>query len=97
MDILLDHIDLQILDLMQSNARISNADLAREVNMAPSAVLERVKKLEQKKVIRQYTTVIDPSAIQQKLLAFIFIKSKFPVLAASKIGAIYSSTSDALI
>ena len=61
---------------MQSNARISNADLAREVNMAPSAVLERVKKLEQKKIIKQYNTVIDPVAVQQKLLAFIFIKSK---------------------
>ncbi|HRH50551.1 MAG TPA: Lrp/AsnC family transcriptional regulator [Panacibacter sp.] len=76
MDVLLDNVDLQILELMQSNARISNSDLAKEVNMAPSAVLERVKKLEQKKVILQYHTSIDPSAVQQKLLAFIFIKSK---------------------
>lgn len=76
MDIALDNVDLQILDLMQANARISNADLARELSMAPSAMLERVKKLEQKKVIRQYYTSIDPDAVQQKLLAFIFIKSK---------------------
>ena len=76
MDIVLDNVDLQLLELMQSNARISNTDLAKEVNMAPSAVLERVKKLEQKKVIRQYNTNIDPTAVQQKLLAFIFIKSK---------------------
>ena len=61
---------------MQANARISNTDLAKEVEMAPSAVLERVKKLEQKKVILQYTTSINPVAVQQKLLAFIFIKSK---------------------
>ena len=76
MELLLDDIDLQILNNLQSNARMSNADLARELNMAPSAVLERVKKLEQKKVIRQYNAVIDPAAVQQKLLAFIFIKSK---------------------
>lgn len=76
MDVVLDNVDLQILNLMQSNARISNSDLAKEINMAPSAVLERVKKLEQKKVILQYHTSIDPSAVQQKLLAFIFIKSK---------------------
>ena len=76
MDVVLDNVDLQILDLMQANARISNADLARELGMAPSAILERVKKLEQKKVIRQYFTSIDPNAVQQKLLAFIFIKSK---------------------
>jgi Lrp/AsnC family leucine-responsive transcriptional regulator len=75
MELVLDKIDLQILDLMQANARISNADLARELNMAPSAVLERVKKLEQKKVIKQYNTHVDPAALQQKLLAFIFIKA----------------------
>jgi Lrp/AsnC family transcriptional regulator, leucine-responsive regulatory protein len=72
----LDSVDLKILNLMQANARISNADMARELEMAPSAVLERVKKLEQKKVILQYTTSINPAAVQQKLLAFIFIRSK---------------------
>ena len=41
-EVILDKIDLSILSLMQENARISNADLARELNMAPSAVLERV-------------------------------------------------------
>ena len=75
MDVVLDNTDLQILELMQANARISNADLARELNMAPSAVLERVKKLEQKKVIQGYSTQINPASIQQKLLAFIFIRS----------------------
>ncbi|MEP7165660.1 MAG: Lrp/AsnC family transcriptional regulator [Ferruginibacter sp.] len=73
-DIILDKVDLSILRLMQENARISNADLARELNMAPSAVLERVKKLEQKNVILQYTTRLNPNVLQQKLLAFIFLK-----------------------
>jgi len=45
----LDHVDFKILRLMQDNARINNADIARELSMAPSAILERVKKLEQKK------------------------------------------------
>ena len=71
----LDNIDIQILGLMQDNARISNADIARELNMAPSAVLERVKKLEQKKVITGYYTKINPVALGKKLLAFILIKS----------------------
>ena len=43
METTLDPVDLRILKLLQANARISNADIAREVNMAPSAVLERVK------------------------------------------------------
>jgi Lrp/AsnC family leucine-responsive transcriptional regulator len=74
-EIILDKTDLNILRLMQENARISNADLARELSMAPSGVLERVKKLEQKEVIRQYTTRINPDALQQKMLAFIFMKA----------------------
>lgn len=76
MDANIDDIDLQILALMQENARITNASLARELGMAASAVLERVKKLEQKNVILQYNTAINPAALNQKLLAFIFIKSK---------------------
>jgi Lrp/AsnC family transcriptional regulator, leucine-responsive regulatory protein len=75
MEIILDNTDLQILQLMQENARISNVDMAKQLEMAPSAVLERVKKLEQKKVIRNYTTSINPGALGQKLLAFIFIKT----------------------
>ena len=74
-EIVLDKVDLGILRMLQDNARVSNADIARELNMAPSAVLERVKKLEQKKVIRQYTARINPAPLQQKLLAFIFMKA----------------------
>jgi len=75
LEITLDKTDLGILRLMQENARITNVDLARELNMAPSAVLERVKKLEQKKVILQYTARLNPTLLQQKLLAFIFMKA----------------------
>jgi len=74
-DIILDKIDLHILRLLQDNARISNADMARELGMAPSGILERVKKLEQKNVIIQYTTRLNPNALQQKMLAFIFMKA----------------------
>jgi Lrp/AsnC family leucine-responsive transcriptional regulator len=74
-ELVLDKTDLQILRLMQDNARISNAELARELGMAPSGVLERVKKLEQKGVIQQYVARINPAALQQKMLAFIFMKA----------------------
>lgn len=75
MEPILDNTDLQILQLMQENARIPNVDMAKKLEMAPSAVLERVKKLEQKKVIRNYTANINPASIDQKLLAFIYIKT----------------------
>ena len=74
MEYKLDEIDLKILRMMQENARINNADLAREVGMAPSAVLERVKKLEQKEVLLAYHAKVNPTALQQKMLSFIFIK-----------------------
>jgi Lrp/AsnC family leucine-responsive transcriptional regulator len=75
MESTLDKTDLHILQSMQRNARISNVDLARELDMAPSAVSERVRKLEQKKVITHYITGIDPAAVDMRLLAFIFIKA----------------------
>ncbi len=74
MEYKLDEIDLKILRMMQDNARINNAELARELGMAPSAVLERVKKLEQKEVLLAYYAKINPIALNQKMLSFIFIK-----------------------
>lgn len=91
MSINLDHIDLQILDKMQANARVSNADLARDLSMAPSAILERVKKLEQKDVIRRYTTSINPAALEQKLLAFIFIRTTQGFSCCSDTGNLLSA------
>ncbi len=87
----LDQIDLGILRLMQENARINNADIARELGMAPSAILERVKKLEQKDVILQYNAKINPVAVDQKLLSFIFIK------AADGIGCVTTAQALAAI
>ena len=71
----LDDVDLTILASLQPDARLQNTELAKKCGMAPSAVLERVKKLEQKGIIKSYTTRIDPAALNLKLLAFIFIKS----------------------
>ena len=71
----IDSIDLKILAELQSDACLQNAALAKKLGMAPSAVLERVKKLEQKGIIKAYATRIHPDAIGLTLLAFIFIKS----------------------
>ena len=87
MQVDLDDIDLKILDIMQPNARISNVELAKQLGMAPSAVLERVKKLEQKKVILQYNTSINPHSLNQRLLAFVFIRTKEGADSDAKIAA----------
>lgn len=72
---ILDSIDLSILTELQKDAAIPNAALAKKIGMAPSAVLERVKKLKQKGSITELTARVDPAQIDLKLLAFIFIKS----------------------
>jgi Lrp/AsnC family leucine-responsive transcriptional regulator len=68
-------IDRSILDILQNNARESQADIARAVGLAPSAVLERIRKLEARGVIRGYVAQIDPRALDQGMLAFVSVRS----------------------
>lgn len=72
---MLDATDTKILSIMQSNARICNAELARQLGMAPSGVLERVRKLEARGVIQGYDVRVDPAAVDRELLAFIFVRA----------------------
>ena len=72
---MIDATDLQILTILQSNARTSNADIARQVGMAPSAILERIRKLEQRGVIQGYETRIDPQALGLGLLAYVAVRT----------------------
>ena len=72
---MIDETDAAILDLLQDNARISQADVARVVGLAPSAVLERIRKLESRGIIRGYTALVDPHAIQQSMLAFVAVRA----------------------
>jgi Lrp/AsnC family leucine-responsive transcriptional regulator len=71
----MDAIDKQILNILQSDARTTNADLARQVGLAPSAVLERVRKLEDRQIVRGYEARITPAAVDLGLLAFIYVRT----------------------
>jgi Lrp/AsnC family leucine-responsive transcriptional regulator len=51
--------DLQILALLQQNARLSNVDLAKRVGLSPSACLRRVRALEKQRLICSYVTLLD--------------------------------------
>jgi Lrp/AsnC family transcriptional regulator, leucine-responsive regulatory protein len=72
---MLDPVDRQILALLQANARIPQAEIARTVGLAPSAVLERIRKLEARGVIRDYVAMLDPRALDQRLLAFVAVRT----------------------
>ncbi|MGE0641717.1 MAG: Lrp/AsnC family transcriptional regulator [Thermoanaerobaculia bacterium] len=70
----MDEKDLQILTILQNDARTSNAAIARRLGMAASAVLERIRKLEQKGVILGYHARLDPDALGSGLLAFVHVQ-----------------------
>lgn len=59
----MDALDLKILDQLQSDARISNVDLARAVNLSPSPCLARVRALENAGTIERYVTLLDPKKL----------------------------------
>jgi Lrp/AsnC family transcriptional regulator, leucine-responsive regulatory protein len=59
----MDAIDLRILELLQQNARISNVELARAVNLSPSPCLARVRALEAEGYIRRYVTLLEPKKL----------------------------------
>ena len=69
--IMIDAADQKILELLQGNARLSNAELAEAVGLNASSVFERVKKLERKGIITGYVATVDPEKLGKPLLAFI--------------------------
>lgn len=76
---MLDEINVQILDILQEDARISNAEIARQVGLTPSATLERIRKLEAHGFINSYQALLNPSALGLHLTAFITVKVDEPV------------------
>jgi Lrp/AsnC family leucine-responsive transcriptional regulator len=71
---MIDGIDTEILKILQSNARTSNAEIARQVDLAPSAVFERIRKLEERGVIEGYAARVNPAAVDLPLLAYVFVR-----------------------
>jgi Lrp/AsnC family leucine-responsive transcriptional regulator len=72
----MDANDIKILKILQANARTANAEIARVVEMAPSAILERIRKLEERGVILGYAARLDPTAVERRLLAFVFVSTE---------------------
>ena len=69
----MDKIDQTIIELLRKNARMANSDIAKYLDMAPSAIWERIKKLEDNKIIQKYSAIINPIAVDLNILAFITV------------------------
>jgi len=72
----IDDTDRRILTLLQDNARISQSDIAKAVGLAPSAVMERIRKLETRGILTGYVALVDPHAVDQRMLAFVAVRTR---------------------
>jgi Lrp/AsnC family leucine-responsive transcriptional regulator len=70
----LDRTDLAILDVLQREGRITNADLAERIHLSASATLRRLQRLERDRVIAGYGARLDPAALGLDLTAFVRVQ-----------------------
>ena len=69
----LDKVDRELLNHLQKNARITNAELARRVELSPPGLQKRVRKLEDAGIIDQYATILNPESVGYDMLCFVQI------------------------
>ena len=73
MEIKLDETDRTLLKHLQENARVSNAELARRIELSPPGLQKRIRKLEQAGIIEQYTTILNHETVGYDMLCFVQI------------------------
>ncbi|HYB93178.1 MAG TPA: Lrp/AsnC family transcriptional regulator [archaeon] len=98
----LDDLDKNILSMLQDDARISLADVARKVKVSEGTVHLRIKKMRKMGVIKGFYTIIAPDKVGKNLTAFIFVKAdpvKYPnvldsIIAMGDVYEIYDVTGE---
>jgi len=83
---MIDCVDKKILQILQENARATNSEIARELKLTPSAVLERIKKLKKKKLIQSFETRLNAQKLGFELTGFISIQTTENI-GLTKIGS----------
>jgi DNA-binding Lrp family transcriptional regulator len=72
----IDHIDLQIISLLQEDSRLSFNKIAHKLGISVGTALNRVKSLEDKGVLKGYTVLLDPNKVGYGLTAIILIQAE---------------------
>jgi Lrp/AsnC family leucine-responsive transcriptional regulator len=93
-EVTLDRTDWRLLEELQRDGRASFADLARVVAMSPSAVAERVRRLEEAGVIAGYRATIDPERVGLSVMAF--VRLRYPTGNYRPFHALLDSTPEVI-
>ncbi len=72
----IDKVDRKIIEILQTNAKITNAQLAKEIGLSPAPTLERVKKLENQGIISSYHAKLNPEAVGLGVNTFVMATLK---------------------
>ena len=89
----MDEIDLKILTCLKENSRENATNIGAKINLSTSAVIERIKKLENSGVIEKYTAIINQSALGRELMAFISVSLEHPKFYESFVEAVNKNSS----
>lgn len=74
----MDDVDARIVDLLQTDARLTQAQIAKKVGLSQPSVADRVRKLEQQRVITGYAAKVDPRKLGKDVTAFIGVNIEHP-------------------
>lgn len=74
----MDQLDMKILECLRKNARMPASAISKAINLSVSSVIDRIRKLEERGVIIQYTTVIDPKLASNEITMLVGIKLDHP-------------------
>ncbi|MFM9839733.1 MAG: Lrp/AsnC family transcriptional regulator [Cyclobacteriaceae bacterium] len=76
MKVKLDPTDRKIVEMLQANSNITNAQLAQDIGLSPAPTLERVKKLENSGVIKSYHALVDLTSVGLGVSTFVTVSLK---------------------
>lgn len=74
----MDSIDVEILKLLQKNARVTASEIANAVSLSVPAISERLKKLDSAGIIQKYTIILSTQKMKKNLVAYMFVSLKHP-------------------
>lgn len=82
----MDELDREIITILQREGRISNAQLARRINLSPPATHARIRRMEDEGYIRKYVALVDRERVGYDMLCFVHISLQLH--QADQVGAV---------